>query len=133
MFKRIDHVEIVPSNLDRTLKFYTEILGFKIQWRRKSERPPMEELVFIELGDTLIEMFSVKEPASVSTEQWQVGCRRIALQVEDLDKAIEYLKAKGVEISSGPRAVEGLVAGKLLKLAEIKDPDGLSIELMQRG
>ena len=127
MFKRIDHVEIVPSDLERTLNFYTEILGFKIQWRRKSERPPLEELVFIELGGTLIELFSVKDPAPASTEQWQVGYRRIALQVEDMDKAIEYLKAKGVEISSGPVAIE------TLKRAEIKDPDGLSIELLQRG
>ncbi len=127
MFKRIDHVEIVPSNLERTLNFYTEILGFKIQWRRKSERPPLEELVFIELGGTLIELFSVKEPAPVSTEQWQVGCRKIALEVENLDKAIEYLKTKGVEISQQPVSVG------TSKSAEIKDPDGLSIELLQRG
>ena len=29
MFKRIDHVEIIPQDLEKTLKFYTEILGFK--------------------------------------------------------------------------------------------------------
>ncbi len=127
MFKRIDHVEIVPSNLERTLNFYTEILGFKIQWRRKSERPPLEELVFIELGGTLIELFSVKEPAPVSIEQWQVGCRKIALEVENLDKTIEYLKTKGVEPSQKPVTVG------TLRRAEIKDPDGLSIELLQRG
>ncbi len=127
MFKGIDHVEIVPSDFERTLNFYTEILGAKIQWRRKSERPPMQELVFLELGDTLIEMFSVKSPAPISTEPWRVGYRRIALQVEDMDKAIEYLKAKKVEISSGPVAVENL------RVAGIKDPDGLSIELVQRG
>ena len=49
----------------------------------------------------------------------------IAIEVEDMDKAVEYLKAKGVEISSGP-----VVLGKS-KRAEIKDPDGLSIELRQ--
>jgi glyoxylase I family protein len=135
MFKKVDHVELVPTNMERSLKFYTEILGFKIQWRHKAEIPPVGEgeLVFIELGDTLIELFSAKNPAPASKGQWQVGYRRIALQVEDLDKAIKYLKAKGVEISSGPVAVEGPVAGKPVKLAEIKDPDGLSIELIQRG
>ncbi len=125
MFKRIDHVEIVPSNLERTLNFYTEILGFKIQWRRKSERPPLEELVFIELGGTLMELFSVKGPAPVSTEEWQVGCRKFAIGVDDVDKAVEYLKTKGVEISREPVTIE------TLKRAEIKDPDGLSIELRQ--
>ncbi len=127
MFKRIDHVEIVPSDFERTLNFYTEILGFTIQSRHKSERPPMEEIAFIKLGDSLIEMFSVKSPAPISTEEWQVGCRKIALQVEDLDKAIEYLKTKGVEISSGP------VASQNNRMAAIKDPDGLSIQLIQRG
>ena len=129
MFKRIDHVEILPGDFERTLNFYIEILGFKIQMRLKLERPPLEEVVFIELGGTLIELFSVKEPAPVSIEPWQVSCRRIALEVEDMDKAIEYLKAKGVEISSGPVAVENL----RVRVAAIKDPDGLPIELIQRG
>ncbi len=126
MFKRIDHVEIVPVDFERTLNFYTEIFGFKIQSRLKPERPSLEEIVFIELGGTLIELFSVKEPAPASTEQWQVGCRKIALEVENLDKAIEYLKSKGIEISSSPVTIA------TLKRAEIKDPDGLSIELLQR-
>jgi len=35
MFKRIDHVEIVTDQLDRTVQFYTEVLGF----HRESQRP----------------------------------------------------------------------------------------------
>lgn len=127
MFKRIDHIELVPADFEKTLKFYTEILGFEIQTRRKVERPPLEELAFIKLGDIVIELFSVKAPAPVSTEQWQVGCRKIALEVEDVDKAIEYLKAKGVEISRQPVTVGAL------RVAGIKDTDGLTIELIQRG
>ena len=127
MFKRIDHVEIVPGNFERSLGFYTEILGFKIQSRRKVERPPLQEIAFIELGGTLIEMLSVKSPAPVSTEPWQVGCRKIALEVEDMDKALEYLKTKGVEISQQP------ASGGTSKSAQIKDPDGLSIQLLQKG
>ncbi len=91
MFKRIDHVEIVPSNMERTLDFYTEILGFKFQWRRKVERPPMEEIAFIELNGSVIELFSVKETTPASTEQWQIGCRKFAIGVDDVDKAVEYL------------------------------------------
>ncbi len=126
MFKRIDHVEIVPSNLDRSLKFYTEILGFKLQWRRKVDRTPLEEIAFLELGDSLVEMFSVKGPAPVSKEPWQIGCRRIALVVEDVVKVVEYLQSKGVEI------VGNLADVEKSKRAIIKDPDGLPIELVQR-
>lgn len=127
MFKRIDHVEIVPSNFERSLKFYTEILGFKIQRRGKMDRPPIEEVAFIELNGTVIEMFSVKNPAPVSVEPWRIGYRRIALEVEDINRVVEYLKAKGVEVHPRP-AVSGTS-----RLAEAKDPDGLSIELTQRG
>ncbi len=129
MFKKIDHIEILPGDLERSLKFYTEILGFKVNWRFKPVNAPIEEIVFIELGGTQIELFSYKGPAAPPSagEQWQVGPRRIGLLVEDMDKAVEYLKSRGVEISSGPRTT-----GEDLKLAEIKDPDGLAIELIQR-
>ncbi len=125
MFKRIDHVEIVPSNLERTLNFYTEIMGFKIKQRRKLEASPMEEIVFIELNDTVIELLSIKNPAPVSTEQWQVGFKVIAIEVEDMNRAVEYLKGKGVEITKGPMTLG------TSKRAEIEDPDGLTIELRQ--
>ena len=31
MFKRIDHVEIVTNQLDQTVQFYTEVLGFRVK------------------------------------------------------------------------------------------------------
>jgi catechol 2,3-dioxygenase-like lactoylglutathione lyase family enzyme len=128
MFEKIDHIEILPGNLERSLKFYTEILGFKVRWRFEPENAPIEEIVFIELGGTQIELFSFKNPpAPPETGRVRVGPRRIGLLVEDMEKAIEYLKEKGVEISSGPRATR-----ENLKIAEIKDPDGLAIELIER-
>ena len=125
MFKRIDHVEIIPRDFERTLNFYTNILGFKIKVRRKVDRPPLVEIVFLELKDSVIEIMSVENPALPSSNPWQVGYPRFALEVEDMDKAVEYLKGKGVEISLGP------VNLGTSKRAEIKDPDGLSIELRQ--
>jgi len=38
MFKKIDHVEIVTDQLDRTIEFYTEVLEFKIKLRDRIER-----------------------------------------------------------------------------------------------
>ena len=131
MFKRIDHTEFVPADFEKTLKFYTEILGFKIQMRRKIEnRPPMKEIVFIELGGTMLELFSVDKPLPVSKDPWRVGYRKIALQVENVPKVLEYLKSKGVEIVSGPPAAAGAPPPTR---AEIKDPDGISIELLERN
>lgn len=125
MFKRIDHIEIIPRNIERTLGFYTGILGFKIKQRQKVELPPLEEIVYIELNGSVIELMQVKNPASAPQNPWQAGYRMIALEVEDMDKVVKYLTSKGVEITWGP-----VTLGKS-KRAEIKDPDGLSIELRQ--
>ena len=125
MFKRIDHVEILPSDVERTIKFYTEILGFKIKQRKRIEKPPLEEIIYLELNGTVIELLSVKNPVPPSTERWQTGYKRVAIEVEDMDKAIEYLTQKGIEISQEP------VTSGTSKRAEINDPDGLSIELRQ--
>ncbi len=125
MFKRIDHVEIVTGNLEATLNFYQNILGFKPKERMKMNMGPLQEIVFITLGDTMLEVLSVKDPATASTNPFQSGYRIMAIEVEDMDKAVAYLKSKGVEISRPPMNL-----GKS-KRGEIKDPAGNTIELRQ--
>lgn len=125
MFKRIDHVEITTGNMEKTLDFYTNILGFKVKERNPMNRPPLKEIVYITLGDTMIELLAFDNPAPPSTVAPQVGYRMIAIEVEDMDKTVAFLKEKGVEISRPPVAI-----GKA-KRGEIKDPNGLSIELRQ--
>jgi catechol 2,3-dioxygenase-like lactoylglutathione lyase family enzyme len=125
MFKRIDHVEITTGDMEKTLDFYTKILGFKIKERNPMNRPPLKEIVYITLGDTMIELLAFDNPAPLSTVAPQIGYRMMALEVEDMDKAVAFLKSKGVEISRPPVAI-----GKA-KRGEIKDPNGLSIELRQ--
>jgi len=131
MFKRIDHTEFVPADFEKTLKFYTEILGAEIQMRRKVDRPPMKELVFIKLGDTMMELFSVDNPVPVSKDPWRVGYRKIAIQVDNVPKAVEYLKSKGVEIVPSP--APAAPGASPPTRAEIRDPDGISIELLERN
>ncbi len=127
MFKKIDHIEIVPSNIDRTIEFYTKVLGFSVKSRRKMEGVPdnpIDEIAYVELNGSVIELLSMKNPAPLPKEP-KIGYRMMAIEVEDMNKAIAYLKSKGVEISQESRNL-----GKS-KRAEIKDPDGLSIELRQ--
>ncbi|MDO8568644.1 MAG: VOC family protein [Dehalococcoidales bacterium] len=125
MFKRIDHIEITTANLDETIAFYTNILGFKMKERNKMDRPPLEEIDYLTLGDTMVEVLAVKNPAPITTNAWQVGYRMMALEVDDMDKTLVELKKKGIEATWGPVSL-----GKS-KRAEIKDPNGLPIELRQ--
>ena len=108
------------EGLDGTTK--PRLLATKISaWQ--ADNHSVEELIFIELNGAVIEMLSVKNPAPISKEKWQVGVRRFALEVEDIDKAVEYLESKGIEVSHREKS----------SIAEIKDPDGISVELLQKG
>jgi len=124
MFKRIDHIEIIPKDIDRTIAFYTDNLGFKIKERNKMNMPNLSEIAFLTLNDSMIELLAFKNPIPFSEEP-RVGYRMLALEVDDMDKTIAFLLSKGVAITRGPMTI-----GKS-KRAEIKDPDGIGVELRQ--
>jgi glyoxylase I family protein len=124
MFKRIDHVEIVSSDLEKSIEFYKGVFGFALKERIKPSSPEIEEIAFLTLGDTMLELLAMKNSAPAAQGP-QVGFRTMAIEVDDMDQAIQYLRDRGVEVSRGP-----VTLGKS-KRAEIKDFDGLSIELRQ--
>ncbi|MFH1646957.1 MAG: VOC family protein [Chloroflexota bacterium] len=125
MFKRIDHVEIIPSDAEECTRFFTDIMGFRLKEHIKIDHPPMKGVIFVELNDTVIEIIDADHPAPPSAEPWQVSYKRIAIEVEDMDKAIDFLQGKGVKITVPPMALADS------KRAEIAGPDGLSIELRE--
>lgn len=125
MFKKIDHIEIIPTDINRTIEFYVSVLGFKTRERFPISMPPMKEIAYLELGGTVIELISVEKPEAAPCNQWVVGYSTIAIEVENMDSAVSYLKSKGVKITWGP-----VNTGKGIR-AEIQDPDGLTIELRQ--
>ena len=129
MFKRIDHVELVSDRPEPTIRFYTEVLGFKIRARDRIAQSgagvPLD-LVYLELGGTTVELMTYDggkvDPAPSGIH---LGYNLVALEVEDMTKALAYLKTKGVEPVWGPMVREGYAR------AEITDPNGYHIELRQ--
>src|ERR1700730_11422113 len=127
MFKRIYHVEIVTDQLARNVQFYTEVLVFTVKSRDRIERSGLGvpiDLVYLDLGGTVVELISY-EGASIDSapEKEHLGYRMIALEVDDMQKAADYLKTKGVDIVWGPRVRE------TYSRAEICDPNGYRSEL----
>src|ERR1700738_4373094 len=106
MFKRIDHVEVVTDQPDRTVQFYTEVFGFTVKARDRIERSGLGvpiDLVYLDLGGTVVELIAY-EGASVdpAPEKEHLGYRMIALEVDDMQKTADYLRTKGVDIVWGP-------------------------------
>lgn len=125
MFRRIDHVEIVPADLERSLRFYSDVLGFRLKSRMPVNAPPLREVIYLTLGDTMLELLGVDGLPAPSGESWQVGCRGLALEVDDMGAAVAALAEKGVKPTVGP-----VDLGASLR-AEIRDPDGVMIELRE--
>ena len=129
MFKRIDHVELITDQPERMIEFYTRVFGFKVKARDRVERSSAGvpiDLVYMQLGDTTVELITY-DGAKVAPAPTglHLGYNLMAIEVEDMSKAIEFLKGQGLEIVWGPKTREHSAR------AEIMDPDGNRIELRQ--
>jgi len=124
VFKRIDHIELVTADEERAVRFYTEVLGFSV--RSRFAVPGGLKLVYLDLGGTTVELMTFTEAQpQPRAEGERLGYRMMALEVDDMQGALDALKARGVECTWGP-----LVRPAYAR-AEIRDPDGNSIELRQ--
>ncbi len=124
MITGIDHVHVTAVDMDKSIAFYTEVLGF--HFLRRVEHGPADarrELAYVGLGDTLIEFL----PPAPGVDVIGTATRPLALTVTDLEGTLADLVAKGVEVTMPLRAgfsYYGLAAA-------IKDPSGLTIELRE--
>lgn len=122
MFKRIDHIELVTADPERAARFYTEVLGFRV--RERVSVPGGLQLTYLDLGGTTVELMCYSgtkvDPAPTAEH---LGYRMMALEVEDMQQALDYLKARGIEPVWGP------ITRPAYARAEIRDPDGNHIEL----
>ena len=128
MFKRIDHIELLTAEPARAVAFYSGVLGFKVRAQDRVPSTPLGplELVYLDLGGTTVELMAYPEAQlERAAPAERLGYRMMALEVEDMDRALALLKTKGVEPCWGP------VRRATYARAEIRDPDGNHIELRQ--
>ena len=132
MVTKLDHIGIAVSNLEESLKLYTEALGFKLQGTEIVEEQKVK-VAFLPLGDTEIELLestSPDGPVAKFIETRGQGIQHLAFKVDDLEKALEELKAKGIRlIDEKPRYGAG---GAKIAFLHPKATNGVLIELSQR-
>jgi glyoxylase I family protein len=128
MFKRIDHIEMLTAQPDRAVAFYKDVLGFRERERTRIPGTPSGplDLVYLQLGDTTLEVMCYPEAKiAPRASEARLGWQCLALEVEDMDRALDELKAKGIAPAWGPMKRPDYAR------AEIRDPDGNPIELRQ--
>src|SRR5688500_17335331 len=115
MFKRIDHIELLTASPERAVDFYTGMLGFRERERMRIPQTPQGplDLVYLELGDTTLEVMCFPEAKSQIPQrgaELRQGWQCLALEVEDMDGALRALHAKGDRARLGTDEAPGLCA-----------------------
>ena len=125
---RILHTMLRVGNLDRSVRFYTEVLGMKLL--RTTDRPDQKySLAFVGYGAE--DSSAVLELTyNYGTEKYDLGAGygHIAIEIPDAAKACEAVRAKGGTVTreAGP------VKGGTTVIAFVADPDGYKIEFIER-
>lgn len=132
MVKKVDHIGIAVKDLDETLKFYQEVLGLDLQGVEVVEEQKVK-VAFLPIGDTEIELLESTEkdgPIAKYIEKRGEGIQHIAYRVDDIETAIEEMKAKGIRmIDEKPRYGAG---GAKIAFLHPKSTYGVLIELCER-
>lgn len=125
--KRIHHVAIIVSDYEKSKKFYTEILGFKILKETFRKNRNLYKLDLEINGLYQIELFSFENPPKRLTNPEASGLRHLAFEVEDIVSEVNMLFNLGVQCED-IRIDE--ITGK--RFTFFRDPDGLPLELYEK-
>jgi catechol 2,3-dioxygenase-like lactoylglutathione lyase family enzyme len=139
-----DHTGITVSNLERSLAFWRDVLGFQLSHTAHQTGELAREItgvagaeiklaVLKAPGGHKIELLEYLAPADrrrASLRACDVGSVHVALLVENLGAVLTHIAASGWEAAGKPQTLEtGPNAGK--RVVYVRDPDGTTIELMQ--
>lgn len=125
---RILHTMLRVGDLERSLAFYTEVLGMKLLRRR--DYPDGEfTLAFVGFGDEASEaVLELTHNWGVTSYEIGGGYGHVAIEVEDAYRACEEIKRRGGNVTREPAPMRH---GATV-IAFVQDPDGYKIELIQK-
>ncbi|MBK6008853.1 lactoylglutathione lyase [Ramlibacter ginsenosidimutans] len=125
---RILHTMLRVGDLQRSIDFYTQVLGMKLL--RTTDRPEQKySLAFVGYGSNP-EHAEIELTYNYGVSSYELGSAygHIALGVPDAYAACDRIRAAGGNITREP----GPVKGGNTVIAFVTDPDGYKIELIQR-
>ncbi len=121
--KKFLHTRFRVSNMEKSLEFYSEVLGLEIT--EQSTSPRGSKLVYLKLPGTDCELELCSFPSSGQV-QVQEDLVHLAFEVEDINEWMNRLKQAGAPITEGPIQSK---SGSSFIFTE--DPDQYEIELIQ--
>ena len=140
----MDHTGITVSNLERSLAFWRDVLGFELSHRPHQTGTLASEITGVpgaEISIAVLKGYGHKielleylapqdQKKHVDLRPCDVGFVHVALLVDDLDAILDKIAASGWRAAGKPQTLKtGPNAGK--RVVYVRDPDGATIEFME--
>ncbi len=122
IFLGVDHLAVAAEDVDKLADWYCDVLGYEKYFRHDKPvwmlRAP---------DNTLLEIMPKDDTLRPVRTTWTPGWSHLAIRVVDIEKAIAFLDAKGVQWSGDTIAAIG--GGQVRNLV---DPDGNMLQILER-
>jgi len=136
------HTGITVSDLDRSIRFYRDLLGCEVSTPVRANGPFFEEIVgvpgceidvaFAKLPGHVVELLCYRAPQGRISRlrACDPGFMHVCIKVTDLDKVVAQVRSAGFQAVGRVLTAEGgPVDG--LKVVYVRDPDGVVLELIE--
>ena len=128
----MDHVGVAVKNLDEAVKLYRDVLGFELEGIHVLKERKVKVALFSMGGEAqveLLEPLGSDSPVAKFLEARGEGIQHIAVRVDNIEKALNELKQKGVVlVDDKPRYG---AEGKKIAFVSPKNTKGVLMELVQ--
>lgn len=130
--KKVDHIGIAVRSIEKSLPFYTDVLGLPFLGIEEVESEQVK-VAFLQAGEAKLELLEPLSPESAVAkfiEKRGEGIHHVALGVEDITERIRELKEHGIRmIQDAPKRGAG---GALVAFMHPKSTGGVLYELCER-
>jgi len=129
----IDHLAIAVSDLEKSISWFTTVLGFSVKERRKTEGASTGMIsAVLEAGTLTVVLLEGTNPGSQVSkfvERYGPGVQHVAIRVTNIDAAVHDLRSAGLQFDTS------LISGTGLKqiFTRRDEGSGLMIELIERN
>ena len=138
-----DHTGITVSNLERSLAFWRDVLGFQLSHGAHHTGDLASQVTGVSGAEIsiavlkgyghkieLLEYLAPRDRKRIDVRPCDVGSMHVAFTVENLDAVLNVISASGWRAAGKPQTLRsGPNAGK--RVVYVRDPDGITIEFMQ--
>ena len=123
---RIDHLHLISPDIEATKDWYCRVFGGELTFEGDFKGKKTYYVNISGFNIIMIEQMPTEKPLA-ATIQTREGLDHFGFAVDDMDAAVEDLKAKGVQF-----VVEPLQVRPGLRIAYVEAPDKVRIELSER-